>query len=139
MTHCPDLSPYTYLAEFIPGGVKILTVGWLGPAQDFPVAEPTADFLQTLGVLCREHRSAVMRGYHVCGLDHDGDRPGYPYTIPSDPAATLLGDAELRVVAEDGIWLAAPNLIYHYVRDHHYAPPAVFVEAVLARRVASSP
>jgi hypothetical protein len=139
LTHYPDLSAYTYLAESIPEGVKILTVGWLGSAQDFPVAEPTEDFLQTLEDLCREHRSAAMRGYHACGLDHVGDRPGYPYTIPSDPAATPLGDAELRVVAEDGTWLAAPNLVYHYVRDHHYAPSAVFVEAVLARRVASSP
>jgi hypothetical protein len=100
---------------------------------------PTEDFLQSLEDPCRDHRSAVMRGYHACELDHVGDRPGYPYTIPSDPAATPLGDAELRVVAEDGTWLAAPNLVYHYVRDHHYAPPAVFVEAALARRVAPSP
>jgi hypothetical protein len=38
------------------------------------------------------------------------------------------------VVAEDGTWLAAPNLIYRYVRDHRYAPPATFVEAEWADR-----
>jgi hypothetical protein len=44
----------------------------------------------------------------------------------------LLGSAEIRVISNTGVIYAAPNLIYHYVHAHSYAPPAGFVEAVLA-------
>jgi len=43
----------------------------------------------------------------------------------------FLGMAEIRVFAKSGKIYAAPNLIYHYVKDHSYAPPDPFVEAVL--------
>jgi hypothetical protein len=41
-----------------------------------------------------------------------------------------LGDAELRVVAEDGRWFVAPTLVLHYVVEHGYRPPDLFVRAI---------
>ena len=36
----------------------------------------------------------------------------------------------ILVIAVGAIY-AAPNLIYHYVAEHHYAPPQEFVDALL--------
>jgi hypothetical protein len=47
-----------------------------------------------------------------------------------------VGDAEIRVVAEDGTWLVAPTLVLHYVTAHAYHPPREFIEAVTSGRFA---
>jgi hypothetical protein len=39
-------------------------------------------------------------------------------------------ELEIYVPGRNGIYVA-PSLIYHYVVDHHYQPPAEFMEAVL--------
>lgn len=41
-----------------------------------------------------------------------------------------VGSAEIRVFYQ-GKTYAAPNLLYHYVVEHHYQPPSEFIEAVL--------
>jgi hypothetical protein len=42
-----------------------------------------------------------------------------------------LGSAEIRVFAV-GVIYAAPDLVFHYVRDHEYKPPQTFIDAVIA-------
>ena len=42
-----------------------------------------------------------------------------------------IGTAEIRVFGPHGAIYAAPTLIYHYVAEHHYKPPAEFVHAAL--------
>jgi hypothetical protein len=42
----------------------------------------------------------------------------------------LLGSAEIRVPGKDGKVYAAPNLIYHYIKDCGYLPPQEFIDAV---------
>jgi hypothetical protein len=49
-----------------------------------------------------------------------------------------LGDAEIRVVAQDGTWLIAPTLVLHDVTAHGYQPPPEFIDAVSSGRFASS-
>jgi hypothetical protein len=43
----------------------------------------------------------------------------------------IIGSAEIRVFGPNGAIYAAPTLIYHYVAEHHYKPPAEFVHAAL--------
>jgi hypothetical protein len=43
-----------------------------------------------------------------------------------------FGSAEIRVIGSDSVIYAAPNLVFHYVRDHGYKPPQSFIDAVLA-------
>jgi hypothetical protein len=47
-----------------------------------------------------------------------------------DADSVLLGDAEIRVLAEDAAVFVAPTLILHYVVEHGYQAPRGFVEAV---------
>jgi len=42
-----------------------------------------------------------------------------------------LGSAEVWVEGRSGRMYASPNLIYHYIRDCGYQPPAEYVQAVL--------
>jgi len=44
--------------------------------------------------------------------------------------SVVLGDAEIRVVAENGTLFVAPTLILHYVVEHGYQPPPEFVDAL---------
>jgi hypothetical protein len=44
--------------------------------------------------------------------------------------ALRLGSAEIRVFHDDQAF-AAPDLIFHYVTAHRYAPPPVFVAGVM--------
>jgi hypothetical protein len=47
-------------------------------------------------------------------------------------------DAEIRVVASDGVWLVAPTLMLHYVTEHAYEPPPEFIAALTAGPFAPS-
>ena len=41
-----------------------------------------------------------------------------------------LGSAEIRVKGINGKIYAAPNLIYHYIKDCGYLPPREFLDAL---------
>ncbi|PRQ09410.1 hypothetical protein ENSA7_08680 [Enhygromyxa salina] len=74
------------------------------------------------------------RGNHVCTLCselHD------TFLILDGGPKMLLGAAELWVPSLDySVIFVAPNLVYHYVSEHRYAPPNAFVDAVLGAEVA---
>jgi len=135
MTYYPDLSPYEYLPDSVPAGVRIAAVGWLDPGRDFPTGAVEPEFLANLVTLAAGHVSAVTRSVHGCRLPHLFD-DNFQYGAVYGSRILHLGHAEIRVVAADGGWLSAPDLVVHYVRDHAYAPPPEFVEAVLAMRIA---
>lgn len=123
--HFEDLTPYTYTQPDEPGP-QPLNVGWLGDSFDFPVADPFPPFLAHLGALCRTPVE-LMRGFHVCQLC------GFDPMYDDSRFDAFLGNGEIRVEGSDGTIYAAPVMIYHYVRDHRYAPPAAFREAVMMR------
>lgn len=135
MTYFEDLSPYTYLPESVPPEATVRNVGWLDGEHPFMVGEPPQGFADRLGVLCADRATAQTRGIHWCDLclesDEDPDE-----THPVNGTALTLGSAEVRVLTPEGVWLAAPDLVYHYVARHNYLPPEPFIEAVLAGRIA---
>ncbi|MEY9925889.1 hypothetical protein ABH926_000509 [Catenulispora sp. GP43] len=137
MTYYPDLAPYDYLPDTVSAGVELLTVGWLEPGHDFPTAdeEPDPVFWQNLVTFVADHPVAVTRSVHGCRFRHLFEAD-YQYRAVYGTRVLYLGSAEIRVVAADGRQLTAPTLVVHYVRDHGYRPPAAFVEAVTAMRVA---
>ncbi len=47
------------------------------------------------------------------------------------------GNGTIIVVGEDGTHYAAPQLIHHYVKEHHYKPPQGFKDAVMAMMITS--
>ena len=135
MTEFDDLSPYSYLPDSVPSGVSVLNVGWLDPGQEFPMGKVPEGFLEKLGALCARHTQARMRGWHSCQLPHPSGAPLYPITIEVGDQPVALGRAEIRVVGRNGAWLAAPDLIYHYVEAHGYLPPEAFIDGVMSDRL----
>lgn len=109
-------------------GSVVLAVGWL-TSNPFPKKEPIPEFLENLFILCQEPVEQT-RGFHVCSFCLE---PVFgPMIVRRGTKSITLGTAEIRVRGIEPIVYSAPTLIYHYVADHHYAPPDEFVEAVLS-------
>ena len=136
MAYYEDLSIYEYFRESIPDGVRALNVGWLEEGKAYVKGSPPGPFLPALGVLVRDAPRMKMRGWHRCQLPHEKGEQQYPHVVEISGSRVSLGGAEIRVVAESGDWLVAPDLVYHYVTDHFYLPPEPFIEAVMASRLA---
>ncbi|MGK5641695.1 hypothetical protein ACSNOK_25745 [Streptomyces sp. URMC 126] len=132
--YAEDRSPYRYLPDTVPDGVTALAIGWLDPAHAFPRGAAPRGFAEALGELCLRAAHARTRGRHSCPFPHGAPGSGSPGTVGPEGRTAPLGGAEVRVVAADGTWLIAPDLVLHYVTDHGYLPPDDFVEAVLGGR-----
>ena len=124
MTYFEDLSDYTYHPDGLRAGTK--TIGWLEPGHDFEKRSPTDELLDVLWEYCKV--SVVqMRGIHECAICLP---PSTVLASRRDGVRRLLGTSEIRVLSDEGGIYAAPTLIYHYVRTHHYKPPDEFLRAL---------
>jgi hypothetical protein len=101
-----------------------LNVGWLDEHHAFPIRPPTERHLDLLWAHC----SVLVlptRGFHDCPFCAEQRR-----SLVRAGKRLRLGSAELRVFGNEGDVFAAPNLIFHYVAEHHYAPPPEFLRAL---------
>ena len=123
MSYFEDLSEYRYIEPGYYAGTR--NVGWLEPEFAFETAAPSEDLINDLWAFCTIS-VAQTRGFFVCRLcgKHEGGDATYKGVELS------LGSAEIRVISRSGEVFAAPTLIFHYVRDHHYCPPSAFLEAL---------
>lgn len=124
MTYFEDHTAYHYSAD----GSRLGTVniGWLASGYDFPKKMVTDDVLR---VLWEYSKVAVCptRGGHTCDFCDDK----LPIRESRNGLNLLLGTAEIRIFAENGVIYAAPNALYHYVKVHNYELPSHFVSAML--------
>jgi|SRR4051812_30264574 hypothetical protein len=118
MSYFADLTPHTYTST---DGQTVLNVGWLDAAHPFESGETSVKFRDALRKLC-EHRMGLHRGFHECQFCPPEEPPLNP---------TRIGNGQIRVMALDGSWYAAPTMIHHYVTAHRYLPPQEFIDAVL--------
>ena len=126
MAFFPDLSPYTYFP--LVRGQRMLNVGWLGAREPFATGPFASDVLDCIVDLCRSPWNLTM-GAHECELCAPvAEQPSVPLWVDYWPS----GNGEIHVEGDDGIVYAAPTLIYHYIRDHGYAPPEEFTAALRA-------
>ena len=118
-----ELTEYSYHRSkaFRPGTQN---VGWLGVGHEFERAKPPEDILQIVWEHCKIS-VAYMRGIHRCEFCDD-----VSYYAERNGEHLLLGAAEIRVFSPSGEIFAAPTLIYHYMKAHHYLPPDEFINAL---------
>jgi hypothetical protein len=122
VTYYTDLSDYVYF----PSRVRMRNVGWLGKDSEFPQGDAPAGLYDALLDLAQDPRNRA-RGFHECEFCDAGS----PIVVAApDARDVLLGMSELHVIAADGCVYAAPSLVLHYVAEHGYLPPDVFVNAV---------
>jgi len=127
-----DLSPYTY-RNHEPNS-HLLVVGWLDAEHDFPKGEVSEKVLEKMLALCFKPINAT-RGIHPSPFL---PRNPYGYPVEYNGRRMGLGSAEIRVPGTADISYAAPNLIYHYIKDCSYLPPQEFLEALNALVVNST-
>jgi hypothetical protein len=129
-----DLEPYRY---GVPMELRdVVSIGWLSRVSEYPRGDVPADFIRRLEQLLSSHRVNQMRGYHVCEFCSKS-----PLThVLRSGRQVILGSAEIWVPSTKGsIVYAAPDLIYHYVSEHHYRPPDGFIEAVVIASSSNQP
>jgi hypothetical protein len=108
---------------------RFVHVGWIGSERDFPVGAVPDEFVRHLWGMCQQPMSKI-KGYQVCGLC---ESPFGPLTIEWQGTSANIGDGYLGVVANDGVLMIAPDLVFHYVVAHGYVPPREFIDGVIIR------
>ena len=114
MASIADLGPCNYLPL---NCAALVAVGWLGEDREFPRGSVSIEFFHKLKALCVEPwQPVVAAGRHSCELCQF-DAPSFSDNV---------------FVPYQGQVFVAPIAIVHYIATHHYLPPLVFIEAVLA-------
>lgn len=126
----PDLSSYSFLKDdpYMPEEVPCpLNVGWLDIKHTFETETPSEELLEALFDKCTQPVNKT-RGYDKCQFCKSR---AFGLETARKDKSLVLGSAEIRVRGKDGEVYAAPDLIYHYVAEHHYKPPQEFIDALL--------
>lgn len=128
----PDLSPYTYQpsSPWPEGATEVVNVGWLDPSHDFPKGRVEASLIMAVLRRCLRPVNRTRGVYISPFLVTSNAEPDRWYRVTIDGQQLVLGSAEIWLRGEGGRWYAAPNLIYHYIRDLDYLPPKEFLDAL---------
>ena len=127
-----DLSPYQYLGR--EPDPNVLTVGWLDADHDFLKGTVSDAILERILVLCFKPVNST-RGIHQSPfIQGNPKEPSRAYPVEYRGKRMALGNAEIRVSGRNGKIYAAPNLIYHYIKDCSYLPPQEFLEALMSNQ-----
>jgi hypothetical protein len=117
--YVPDLTPY---AGYDRPNHRVFHIGWLEKSEPFETAQPPEGLVD---MLKRQLPFRVLRtrGWFKC---HLCKRREY---LELDEYKQTLGGAEIWI--ENGqVTYACPDMIIHYIDDHHYKPPAAFLTAL---------
>ncbi len=122
-----DLQSYCYSLPFQLHNV--LAVGWLDRAHAFACGRIEARLVEKLKTMAIEQPAQQARGFsscEICGLEH--------VAIEHRGVERRLGSAEIWIpdALVAGRAFAAPDMIIHYVVDHGYQPPEVFLKSLEA-------
>lgn len=107
-----DLQRCTHLVD----DPAILAVGWISRGSPYPRGETASPVFAKLVELCNNPwQPASAAGYHICDVcQYDGQPLKSEVYVPGQ-----------------GCIYVAPAGIIHYIAAHWYAPPEVFVQAVI--------
>lgn len=119
-----DLTPYEhYLNSPVP---HILNIGWLDSEHEFVRGDVPRGFaekfyailMSEVGLACRVSQIRGVHSCKLCNLDR------YPNPF--------VGSCQLWIPSSyHDVIYAAPSAIIHYIEDHSYQPPEIFLESVM--------
>lgn len=119
------LAPFSHIYNKLVARPKF-AVGWLDEHHRFPTGSMPPHLVEHILELCRNPADAT-KGMHPCPFCDKGKKL---MVVGSGDNAVVLGTAEVHVVGKGRVTYCAPTLIYHYIRDHAYLPPADFIAAI---------
>lgn len=129
MAHFADLEQCTYFGSGL--RVDLLAIGWIEREHPYTKGDVDTKFFVKLCELLQNSwwDGAMVAGVHLCSFCRfSGGLSSNTFRGVSVPS---MGSANLLVPGK-GCYYAAPSTIVHYIDAHEYAPPAEFVEAVMA-------
>ncbi len=96
---------------------KLIAIGWLDSGNDFEKGEVSKEFFLKLKKICNKPwEPFVSGGLHSCKIcQFDG--PSYNSNI---------------FIPYNGKIYVSPTAIEHYIGSHRYAPPEIFIQAVMS-------
>jgi hypothetical protein len=111
---------------YLPADLELVAVGWI-EEPDFPTGEVPDEVIEALvAAYPGKIVSDGTRGIHTCTLCHE--------TLPKvdwdGKQIEVEGYGHYLVRQENTVYMA-PALLLHYIIDHDYLPPQVFLDAVL--------
>jgi hypothetical protein len=129
-TYIPDLAPYPITRVNEPYQENLLAIGWLNASYPYPTGVVPQDFVRHIELFCSEPLICTF-GAAFCSLC--GNEEIVKVRLSSGKEFIIYGENEIRILSlgKDKIY-AAPDLLLHYVKEHHYRPPQEFIDAVLA-------
>lgn len=136
-TYIPDLSPYPVTKLDESHEYNVIAIGWLNPDYDYSVGDVPVDFVVKMEWFCTKPliRTFGAEFCLICGVEEVVN-----IRLHSGKDFTLYGANELRILSLDKNKVyAAPDLVLHYIVNHHYKPPQEFIDAVLAAPLPGTP
>lgn len=122
-----DLSPCDYFG--FEDDSRFRAVGWLERGRDFTVGKVDERCVGRLAELLAEPWQPVhFLGFHQCDLC-EVEQP--PEAFRLGRWTVSLGATNLFLPAPGIGILVAPSMVVHYICDHGYRPPDVFLRAVM--------
>jgi len=120
----PDLGAYSYYTTAALPRVK--AVGWLDCAHPFTTGPIPKDALEKLKLVIIGNEGVdahvnPIRGIHPCNLCRIDDFPN---------SELRIGSSEIWIPDGQKGFYASPSMIYHYIVEHRYLPPQVFIDAL---------
>jgi hypothetical protein len=107
----------------------VVHVGWLGAGYDYSKGNVPEHLVETL-VKLSSNLVELYRGLHICELcQMPEELNGKSFKEQWEWAVQRSSNGEIRIVVDD-MTFAAPQLIVHYIKEHGYRPPDVFLRAV---------
>lgn len=103
----------------VASGPAVRAIGWLEQGQPYPTGPVDRRFLEAL----RSHVHDPGYWYAVYAMG--------PHRCDLAGCTGAMGSQHVVIPSATCVYVA-PTLVVHYVEEHHYAPPAEFVAAVLA-------
>jgi len=118
----PDLSPYRF--GDAPPFERVLRIGWLEAGHDYQRGAVDDEVMAKLTEIKASRwptlfHFGLIRGSYSCTLCPKGDRAGCSTEL-------LIQNAE-----KPGSYFGCLSMIDHFIRDHNYKPPEVFLSSVM--------
>lgn len=123
-----DLSVCTYFR--VADQDRLRAVGWLERGQPYARGSVDAeDFTRLAAFAHHPWEPSFFLGWHDCDLC---DPPREFTRLHVARVCIEVGKHNLFFPTSDGDLFVAPTLVLHYIQDHGYCPPDVFLDAVRA-------
>ncbi len=111
---------------YLPAGLQLFAVGWIEDPGFTTGTVPD----ECIEALISANPTKIIpdgtRGWHTCTLCNE-EMPEQEW---KGKKVDVAGYGHFLVQSEKSVYMA-PALVLHYILDHHYCPPKIFIDAVI--------